>query len=63
VLICRKDLEESVVHAITQAFFRHLPEMKDDPIARTIAPDRAPATPIPLHPGAARYYREQEILR
>jgi TRAP-type uncharacterized transport system substrate-binding protein len=22
-----------------------------------------PATPIPLHPGAARYYRERELLQ
>jgi TRAP-type uncharacterized transport system substrate-binding protein len=26
-------------------------------------PQRAPATVIPLHPGAARYYRERELSR
>jgi len=25
--------------------------------------DQAPATPIPLHDGAARYYRERELSR
>jgi TRAP-type uncharacterized transport system substrate-binding protein len=25
--------------------------------------DQAPATPIPLHDGAVRYYREQELQR
>ena len=25
--------------------------------------ERAPATPIPLHPGAARYYRQRELSR
>jgi TRAP-type uncharacterized transport system substrate-binding protein len=25
--------------------------------------DQAPATPIPLHEGAARYYRERELMR
>jgi TRAP-type uncharacterized transport system substrate-binding protein len=25
--------------------------------------DQAPAAPIPLHDGAARYYREQELSR
>jgi TRAP-type uncharacterized transport system substrate-binding protein len=24
---------------------------------------RAPSTPVPLHPGAAWYYREQELSR
>jgi TRAP-type uncharacterized transport system substrate-binding protein len=28
-----------------------------------VDPDRAAATPIPLHPGAARYYREREVLQ
>ena len=36
---------------------RHLRE------AALIDPEQAPAAPIPLHPGAARYYREREILR
>lgn len=26
-------------------------------------PERAPATPIPLHPGATRYYRERLLRR
>ena len=30
---------------------------------RAIAILQAPATPIPLHEGAARYYREQELMR
>jgi TRAP-type uncharacterized transport system substrate-binding protein len=25
--------------------------------------DQAPATPIPLHEGAGRYYRERELSR
>ena len=31
--------------------------------AAGIDPDRGPTTAIPLHAGAARYYREREILR
>ena len=31
--------------------------------AALIDPEEAPAAPIPLHAGAARYYREREILR
>jgi TRAP-type uncharacterized transport system substrate-binding protein len=36
---------------------------RDHGEAALIDPDQAPATPIPLHAGAARYYREREILR
>jgi len=31
--------------------------------ASGIDPDRGPTAAIPLHPGAARYYREREILK
>jgi TRAP-type uncharacterized transport system substrate-binding protein len=31
--------------------------------ARTIDPERGPTASIPLHPGAARFYREREILK
>jgi TRAP-type uncharacterized transport system substrate-binding protein len=30
---------------------------------RLVDLQQAPATPIPLHPGAARYYRERELAR
>jgi TRAP-type uncharacterized transport system substrate-binding protein len=32
-------------------------------VRRQVDPHRAPATVIPLHPGAARYYREREMHR
>jgi len=31
--------------------------------ARGIDPERGPTASIPLHPGAARYYRAREILK
>ena len=36
---------------------------RDHGEAALIDPEEAPAAPIPLHAGAARYYREREILR
>lgn len=63
VLVCRKDLSESLVHALTKAFFAFIPQSLDDPLAAAINPERAAATPIPLHPGAARYYRERDLRR
>lgn len=62
VLVCRDDLDDALVHAMTKELFALLPRLEDR-VSRSIDPERAPAAPIPLHPGAARYYRERQILR
>ncbi len=62
LLICRSDLGEDLVYRLTKAFFDAVPALaKAYRVAKTIDLDEAPGTPIPLHPGAARYYREREI--
>lgn len=64
LILCRADLSEVVVHNVTKALFDILPQLivgRD--YLRLIDVRRAPATPIPLHPGAAWYYREQELSR
>jgi TRAP transporter TAXI family solute receptor len=62
LLVCRKDLDEELVYRLTKEFFAALPGLAStDPAVAQIDQDRALATPIPLHPGAARYYREVEI--
>lgn len=64
LLLCRDDLSEDAVYRLTRAFFEALPALGERvPAARLVDLDRAPAAPIPLHPGAARYYRERELLR
>jgi len=64
LLVCRSDLSEDLVYQLTRAFFEQLPALaRDHGEAALIDPEQAPATPIPLHAGAARYYREREILR
>lgn len=60
LLICRRGLDEATVHDLTQQFFRGLPSM---PSLSGLDLEQAPATPIPLHDGAARYYRERELSR
>ena len=63
LLVCRKDLPEELVYQLTKQFFAVMPHLgKSDPTAAVIDVEKAPATPIPLHPGAARFYREREIL-
>lgn len=72
ILIGRDDLDELIVRDITAALFKVLPTLSvdvlpslsvDGDFLRLIDVRRAPATPIPLHPGAALYYRERELSR
>ena len=58
VVLCRVDLDEHLVYRIVEAYFATSPG--------TTPPldlERAPATPMPLHPGAARYYRQRQLSR
>jgi uncharacterized protein len=62
LLVCRSDLSEDLVYQLTREFFAQLPALaRDHEEAALIDPEQAPATPIPLHAGAARYYREREV--
>jgi len=64
VLLCRADLDENVVYSLTKSLFQVLPALSSaNVVLRLIDADHAPATPIPLHKGAARYYRERELTR
>jgi len=64
LLICRQGLDESLVYDLTRVFFEALPTQPYLQNAlRFMDLDQAPATPIPLHEGAARYYRERELMR
>jgi uncharacterized protein len=64
LLVCHSDLSEELVYQLTRAFIEQLPAMaRHHGEAALIDPEQAPAAPIPLHAGAARYYREREILR
>lgn len=60
LLVCRRDLDEAVVHDFTRQFFAALPSL---PLLRLMDAEQAPATPVPLHEGAARFYRERELRR
>jgi TRAP transporter TAXI family solute receptor len=63
LLICRATRGEPVVHDFTAALFQALEPLAEVGRWSLVGPDRAPATPIALHEGAARYYREQELAR
>lgn len=64
VLICRADLDPGVVYRVTRALIQEFEQVTGhDSVLGRIRLDRAPVTPIPLHPGAARFYREWELFR
>ena len=64
LLLCREDLPEGLVYDLTRALFDSVPALENaHEAASAIDPERGPTTSIPLHPGAARYYREREILQ
>ncbi len=57
LLVCRAELDDDTVNALLDAYFATRPATTPPNL------ERAPATPIPLHPGAARYYRQRELSR
>jgi hypothetical protein len=61
LLLCRVDLDERLVYRLTKALFQSLAEQSND-LLWSVDLDRAAATPIPLHEGAARYFRERELF-
>jgi TRAP transporter TAXI family solute receptor len=61
LLLCRVDLDEGLVYRLTKALFQSLAEQSNE-LLWSVDLDRAAATPIPLHAGAARYYRERELF-
>jgi len=64
VVLCRRDLDAALVYALTARLFDAVPRLVGiEATLRYLNPDEAPATPIPLHAGAARYFRERELSR
>ena len=57
VVVCREDLDESLVYALTAQLFEAFPRLSGVEANLVPQPDEAPATPILLHAGAARYFR------
>ena len=63
LLACRADLPDELVYWVTRTLFESLPELASSlPSLRRIDPEHVQASPVPLHPGAARFYRERELF-
>lgn len=64
VLLAREELDSAVVRRLTSGLFQMLPRLTSElDFLEGMDPQRAPATPIPLHRGATLYYRERELRR
>ena len=64
IVVTRQDLGEDLVYQLTEAMFAGFSQLAGvEDTLRFLQIDDALATPIPLHPGAARYFRERELRR
>jgi TRAP transporter TAXI family solute receptor len=62
LLVCRSDLPDGLVYDLTRGLFEAASRLSSPPhVLRQLNLEQAPATPIPLHPGAARLYRERRL--
>jgi len=63
IMAARADVSEEDVYQITKTIYENLPFLNNiHPATKAMALDKAIAgLPMPLHPGAARFYREQGI--
>ncbi len=64
-LACRPDLPEETVYLITKTIFENLSFLHNiHKATRAMKLERATAgLPVPLHPGAEKYYREKGIIK
>jgi TRAP transporter TAXI family solute receptor len=64
MLMVNADLDADLVYEMTKAVFENFGTLlAASPSAATITLEIAPNTSIPLHEGAARYYRERGVLK
>ena len=64
LLACRDDLPDELVYWITRTLFESLPDLAESySLLRQVDLQQLSASPIPLHPGAARFYRERELFQ
>jgi TRAP transporter TAXI family solute receptor len=62
VLLCSDDVPTEDVARVTKDWFSTVARLvKDGRLGDAVTPALASATPIPLHPGAAEYYRARQV--
>lgn len=63
-LVTHEGVPADLVYGMTKSMFANMPDMlAAHSAAREIQPEQAAKSPIPLHPGAEKYYREAGLLK
>lgn len=63
-MFCNKDMDEDVAYEFVKCAMENLDLYKDtNASTQAISPDTIANSPIPLHPGAERYYREMGWIK
>jgi len=64
VVICNADLDENLVYECTKVWYEHRDYlMKIHPIIKYMTLDVALDLPIPIHPGAEKYFKEVGLIK
>ncbi len=64
LLVADKDVPDDVIYLFLKTMFDHLDEIKQvHARAKDISLEKAPIVPIPLHPGAEKFYEEAGVLK
>lgn len=64
IVIVRKDLSTDLAYNMVKAVYENLDELHAaHPSARVLKVETGPSGGLPLHPGAARYYKERGALK
>lgn len=63
VLICAKSLDEEMVYQLTKTLFENLGELTHAKGKEINAEYAVTGLPVPLHPGAERYYKEIGVIK
>ena len=66
VMFCRHDLSEDTVYQLTKSFWEHIDELgKAQKNLKGLKPADAvkDIANLPLHPGAAKYYKEIGVIK
>jgi TRAP transporter TAXI family solute receptor len=62
LLLCREDVPLEDVRRVTEGWMVTFAQLvREGQLAEGVTADLASATPIPLHPGAAAYYRSRQV--
>ncbi len=63
-LVTREDVPEETAYQMTKLLFEHLPELEaaHAAAAQIKLENALTGMPIPLHPGAERYYKEKGLM-